>query len=130
MSLTKPYLQVVGVLTLIFGLIYLLVPTAMTEPAGFGSLGGSALTDVRATYGGFQIGMGIFLLWTSRAPGRMRSGLVLLVLAIGSLFLSRILGVLMDGELSAFHMQGLAVESTMTALTLYLIRKSERDAAD
>jgi hypothetical protein len=124
MNLTKPYLLVVGVSTLLFGLIYLFVPATMTGPAGFGALGGSALTDIRATYGGFQIGMGLFLLWAAQAEDRMRAGLVLIALSVGFLFLSRMLGVLMDGELSAFHMQGLAVESTLTAVTLFLIRKS------
>ncbi len=124
MSLTKSYLLVVGVLTILFGGIYLLMPSIMTEPAGFGPLRGSALTDIRATYGGFQIGMGAFLLWAAGAEDRMRAGLILIALSIGSLFLSRTLGVLMDGELSAFHMQGLAIESTLTAVTLYLIRKS------
>lgn len=124
MSLTKSYLLVVGVLTILFGVIYLFVPATMTDPAGFGPLRGSALTDIRATYGGFQIGMGAFLLWAAGAEDRMRAGLILIALSIGSLFLSRALGVLMDGELSAFHMQGLAIESTLTAITLYLIRKS------
>lgn len=127
MSLTKPYLLVVGVLTILFGVIYLFVPATMTDPAGFGPLSGSALTDIRATYGGFQIGMGVFLLWAAGAEDRMKAGLILIALSIGSLFLSRTLGVLMDGELSPFHAQGLAIESTLTAVTLYLIRKNSAD---
>ena len=92
--------------TLAFGIGYLLAPAALTEPAGFGALGPSATTDVRATYGGFQIGMGAFLLWSAFSSGRrgteerFRIALVLVALSIGAVLASRAIGLVMDGELS------------------------------
>lgn len=124
MTLSKFYLRVVGAFTLAFGIGYLLAPEAFTEPAGFAGLGPSATTDVRATYGGFQIGMGAFLLWAAQAGERHRMALVLVALSIGAVFFCRVIGLLLDGELSEFHRMGLVFEASLTAATILVLRKS------
>src|SRR5687768_1524925 len=62
MRVAKIYLIFMAVMSIVFGVIYLFNPSAMMAPMGFGTLAPSALTDARATYGGLQIGMGVFLL--------------------------------------------------------------------
>ena len=62
MAFARIYLRLMGAMSLFFGLVYLLAPESMTAPTGFGALSPGALTDVRATYGGFQLGSGAFLL--------------------------------------------------------------------
>ena len=123
MTLAKFYLWGIGLFTLAFGLGYLLAPAALTEPAGFGDLGASATTDVRATYGGFQIGMGAFLVWAAQAEARFRTALVLVALSIGAVFVSRVIGLAMDGELSDFHRMGLVFEASLTVATVVVLRR-------
>ena len=123
MLVAKYYLIGIGVLTLIFGLAYLLAPATLTEPAGFGSLSPSATTDVRATYGGFQIGIGVFLVWAAQVEQRYRAALLLVLFSIGSVLASRVVGLAIDGELNAFHQMGLVFESTLTVLTILVLRK-------
>lgn len=126
MNLAKVYLLGFGLFTLAFGFAYLLIPIAMTEPAGFGALSPAATTDVRATYGGFQIGIGVFLLWAAQAEDRFRGALLLTALSIGAVLMSRVLGLILDGEVNEFHISGLAVESVLTASAVFVLRRTAR----
>lgn len=126
MKLARFYLLGFGVFTLIFGVAYLLAPAALTGPAGFGELSAPAMTDVRATYGGFQIGMGIFLVWAAGSEDRYGGALLLVALSIGAVFLSRLTGLAIDGQLNEFHASGLAIESILTAVTLFVLRRSRQ----
>ena len=125
MKLAKYYLLGLGLFTLAFGLAYLFAPLALTESAGFGMLSPAATTDIRATYGGFQLGMGAFLVWAARSESHYRGALLLVILSIGSVFASRGLGVILDGDLNDFHRAGLVFEGVLTAATLFVFRKTQ-----
>jgi len=124
MAFARIYLLFVAAMSVLFGLIYLIAPQSMTDPTGFGALSPSALTDVRATYGGLQLGFGAFLFWAAAEPGRLRLGLVLVALSIGAVGASRATGLLLDGSANAFHLFGLATETTLTLLALYALRRA------
>lgn len=124
MTLARIYLLGMAGFSLLFGLAYLLAPISMVEPAGFGPLSGAATTDVRATYGGFQLGLGAFLLWAAREEANHPSALLLIAFSLGAVFLSRLAGLGMDGELTGFHALGLAIESGLTLATLLIWRKT------
>ncbi len=121
MSFARIYLRIAGAATVVFGLIYLLAPESMTGPAGFGALTSAGVTDVRATYGGFQLGMGAFLLWAAADERRVAPALVLMALSIGAVGLSRAIGLLLDSSVNWFHGLGLATEISLTALTVYAL---------
>jgi hypothetical protein len=123
MSLARTYLRILGAMTLFFGLIYLLSPRSMTDPTGFGPLGPSATTDVRATYGGLQIGLGLFLLWAAAQEARVRVALVLQVLTIGAVAASRAFGILLDGEASGLLVAALLFEILLTLVSVALLRR-------
>jgi len=124
MNGARIYLRIAGALTLVFGLLYLWVPATLTDPAGFGDIGPGGVTDIRATYGGFQLGLGAFLLWAASSPQLLRPALVLMALSIGAVGLSRFLGLVLDGSLNSFHMGGLATEISLTVLTLFFWRRA------
>jgi hypothetical protein len=123
MSLARTYLRILGAMTLLFGLIYLFFPQSMTDPTGFGALGPSATTDVRATYGGLQIGLGLFLLWAAAQEARVRLALVLQVLTIGAVASSRALGIVLDGEASGVLVGALAFEILLTIVSIAVLRR-------
>jgi hypothetical protein len=123
MGFARIYLRVVGAMTVFFGLVYLFAPERMTDPTGFGPLGTNALTDVRATYGGFQIGSGLFLLWAAAEVGRVRLALVLLALTIGAVGSSRLIGFLVDGDPNGVLLAALATEIALTAITVVVLRR-------
>ena len=122
MRFARAYLCFVGVMGLVFGIWYLVAPTALTDPTGFGALGPNALTDVRATYGGFQIGSGLFLLWSALDPARVRAALLLQALSIGAIGSCRLVGFAIDGSPNSFLLSAIVTEITFTALALYALR--------
>lgn len=123
MRFARVYLRVMGVMSLFFGFVYLLAPALMTDPTGFGPLGPSAVTDVRATYGGFQIGSGLFLLWAAAEPGRVRLALVLFALTVGAVALSRLTGILIDASANPFLLFALGTEITLTIVTFVALAR-------
>ena len=126
MAFARGYLRVIGAMSIVFGLIYLLAPEWMTGPTGFPALPPNALTDVRATYGGFQLGAGLFVLWAAAEPSRVPLALVLQVLTIGAIAVSRVVGILIDGSPNAALTFALASEILLTAIGVLALRLASK----
>lgn len=122
MRFARAYLYFMGAIGLLFGVWYLVAPTGLTDPTGFGPLGPNALTDVRATYGGFQIGAGLFMLWAARSDARVRTALVLQALTIGAIGSCRLVGFAIDGSPNGFLISAIVSEVILTALALFALR--------
>lgn len=124
MGFARSYIRILGAITLFFGVAYLLDPGGiLTDAAGFGALTPGGLTDVRATYGGLQLGLGAFLVWAANSDSRIRMALVLVALSIGAVGLGRALGLMLDGDANPFHVSGLITEASITAFTLFLLHR-------
>jgi hypothetical protein len=74
--------------------------------------------------------MGTFLVWSAQAEERYRGALILIALAIGAVFSSRAIGLILDGEVNAFHQSGLAFEFSLTVATLFVLRALPARTAD
>ena len=129
MTFATTYVRILGAFSVFFGLVYLFAPALMTLQAGFGELPAAGLTDVRATYGGFQIGVGVFLFWAAQDASRVRGALLLMALSIGAIGLSRAIGLTVDGGLNLFHTAGLITEVSLTALTLFVLSRAQAPSA-
>jgi hypothetical protein len=127
MGFARAYLYFVGAMGIVFGVWYLVAPAAWTDPTGFGPLGPNALTDVRATYGGFQIGLGVFTLWAALDAARVRMGIVLQLLTIGAIASCRVVGFAIDGSPNGFLISAIATETTFTALALIALYRLPRE---
>jgi hypothetical protein len=126
MGFVRPYLRIVGVFIALAGLGYAIAPVAFTDAAGFGHILAGGVTDVRATYGGLQLGLGAFLIWAASEQVRAQAALYLLVFSVPTVGVLRALGILIDGVPSAFHFGGLFFEVSLTLLTLYGIARLRR----
>lgn len=124
MNLPVLFLRIVGVISVGFGALYGFDPSPMMTGSGFPELAPSAITEARAAYGGFQIGLGAFMLWASATPGRVGDGLLLSALVFGAIALCRSLGLALDGSLNGFQGSALAFESTFTGLSLWGWRRA------
>jgi hypothetical protein len=128
MRFARIFLRVMGWMGLVFGFLYLFAPQSMTDPTGFPALGPNALTDVRATYGGLQIGTGLFLLWSAREEARVRPALVLQVLLVGGVALSRAFGIAVDGAPNGVLVGALVTEVTITLVGLVALGRVGRSS--
>jgi hypothetical protein len=127
MRVAKIYLIFMAVMSIVFGVIYLFNPSAMMAPMGFGTLAPSALTDARATYGGLQIGMGVFLLLCLN-PERVRLGLLFTLVSVTAVAASRAVGFAIDGDIIDVLLYTFIFEAVLTLVTLVIFLRTPSTA--
>lgn len=105
------------------GLWALISPEGLVAVLGIRAEGTDAVADLRAMYGGMELAWAAILLWHAAEPERVRPGLVLCAVAIGSLGASRLLSQLLTEftALSAF----LAASELGTAALCLWVRRDE-----
>lgn len=104
------------------GVLFLINPSGMASGLGYTDLGKSALTDVMATYGGLEIGIGVMLLllyWNNE----IRIALALVFLTFVGFAIGRVLGSLRFGGFQGLHLYWLASEAVYLLLTNYYMSK-------
>ena len=119
MRAARTYLTFIAAISLVFGVVYLVAPLSMTTPMGFGDLKPSALTDVRANYGGFQIGTGLFMLLCLKRE-RLKLGMLLAFLLAAVITASRALGLAIDGDIIPPSQGALTFEVMLTVISLVI----------
>ena len=84
--------------TLGLGVLYALSPASVESAAGIQLPTAAALTEIRSTYGGLHIGLGLFLVACSMTPTGRPFGLLLCALAFSFAGVMRIWGVAQFGS--------------------------------
>lgn len=79
------------------GLAYWLRPYEMANLNGMLLMEVGAASNARVYYGGLQLGLALFLLWSMRRLERLSDALVLLILLQLSLVLARLGAIWLDG---------------------------------
>lgn len=124
--MTRYFLAFVAAVFGLFGLLYMIEPANLSQMAGL-QANASGLTDIRATYGGFQLGFCFYLLWIVLSEQRL-AGLVACALVSGFVAAGRILGLAVDGEFSNFHLIGLLFEIPILIASVWLYQMETRRA--
>ena len=109
------------------GVLFMLDPARL---AGTVELGTSPFQtiELRAMYGGLEIGVALFLLWCAASPQRVALGLWFSLFAYGGLGLGRLAGVLLSGVAGGPHWTLIAIEAVAVVLSLVglsILRKQE-----
>jgi hypothetical protein len=106
-----------------FGLAYAIAPVRMAALTQVAVPTGTARADFTATYGGLQLGIGVFLLLCTRTPAWTIPGLWAALTTMGGFAALRILGILRaHGRLGAAIWIALAIEILGVALTLIALQ--------
>jgi len=111
----------IGLLTLVFGIAGLTMPTTVMEWVGFAEYAPTThqgAIETRAVYGGAVIVLGAFTLWFATAPRAHRGELVLIAFFWLGLFGGRMVGVSIDGSPGLFNWLGAILELTVGSLLL------------
>jgi hypothetical protein len=77
----------------------------------------SAFNELRASYGGLQIGIGLLLLAGALLPSLTRPALLAQALMVGGLAAGRLVSLWLDGLPNGFVLMLLALESTIALLS-------------
>ena len=109
------------------GLAYFTRPEQMANLSGMLLMAPAAITDVRAWYGGLQIGLAAYLLMAMSRVDLARAALTLMVLLFSALALARIGGLWLDGGLQqTFNLAALLVEVVFAGLSFLALRQLSR----
>ena len=117
---TRIYLGVVAII-LLASVAYLFNPDLFSMNGQ--DLGTTAAhTDIRAMYGAFPIGLGLFLLPGLRKDGPHALLLLFCALMFGGVIAGRLIGIALDGGDQSFNMGALLLEVPLflAGLALYL----------
>ena len=121
--MSRKVLLVIGALWAAFGAACLAAPTGMLALTGIDLASAQGTTEIRAMYGGAQLGFGGFLVFASRQPGLVRPALIALALVMAGFALGRLCGIAVDGASDATTLVSLATEIAIFALASVALRR-------
>lgn len=106
-----------------FGLMLLVAPTTLTG-LQIELTGPVALAEIRAFYGGLELGFAAFCAWALGAPSRVPVALMANALTLGGLGLARVGGILYDGASRGDMWGYAALELTGAAVSVVAARRA------
>jgi len=110
---------------ILVGAGFLLIPSQYANVLEISLPTAMARTEVRATYGGLELGFGVFLTLCVVRREWIRPGLWALALATGGFATGRLIGFLAEGTINNFMLVFLALEIVVTLLAVVLLHRSE-----
>ncbi len=129
MKLARAGLVFAALVFFTFGMGFLLVPVQWAEAVDIALPTALARTDLRATYGGFEIGFALFLALCAARTEWVRPGLVALMLAAGGFGAGRLAGIIVERSAGPLMLGFVLIEWAIVGLALYLIRRLDRAPA-
>jgi len=112
-----------GLIFLGFGILLLVRPEVLAE-IGISLESPTARADIRAIYGGLEIGVGLFLCVCALHESRVYFGLIGTAWITGFMAIGRLVGILLEGgDVDHLMWIFLGLESAWAILTLWLARR-------
>jgi hypothetical protein len=107
-----------------YGVYCFFRPEALAEAAGVAFQTPTGATELRATYGGLTFALGALAALGALSPAWTRQALVTLGTACAGFGAARVAGVLLDGALTAYTVQALAIEFVTIALVVLFVARA------
>ncbi len=127
MTLAKVGLLFAALVFIGIGLGFLVAPVQLASVVEISLPTPMARTDFRATYGGFDLAMGVFLALCALRPTWIRPGLLAVGLAAAGFGSGRLIGILVEGTATFLMVMFVALEAGVAFVALYLLRRLSRD---
>ena len=102
MNATRTFLLVNTLVLISYGLYCLFVPSFLGTAAGIVAQTPTGLTELRAMYGGLQLGAGCLLLAGLLNPSYTVTALRTAVFLFAGLAIARTIGITLDSSMSAY----------------------------
>lgn len=126
MLFARLILAIQAIVMLGLGLAYWLYPYEMANLNGMLLMEPASVSNTRVYYGGLQVGLALFLIWSMWHAERIRSALVLLILTQSALALARLISLWQDGgEMLDFDLSSLVFKLIMVVLGLVALFQLE-----
>lgn len=125
MKLARSVVFASALIFIVVGAGFLLIPRQCADILEISLPTAMARTDVRATYGGLELGFGIFLILCVVRHEWMRPGLWALALTVGGFATGRLVGLIAEGTINNFMLFFLVLELAVALLAVFLLRRSK-----
>jgi hypothetical protein len=117
-------LRINSALFVIFGACFIVAPVFFAQAlTGSEPWTSSALTDMRATYGGMGLGIGLLLWFLARQRETIIAGLAGAALVLGAIALGRVVGFLTDGAPNALMLAMFCAEILFAVLSVSALKQ-------
>jgi len=106
-----------------FGLWLIADPAGGLAMVGIAAVNPAGLIELRALYGGLELGLGIYLLLCAARPDWRRAGLWAVLLGNGGIGLTRLAGIASTGVFVPFFAYALVWELGFAVLAAWALRR-------
>lgn len=126
MLATRLFLGFSALVWLPYGVLCAVRPAFLADAAGVVASSQTALTEIRAMYGGLEAGIGALCLCALFRSGLARPALLMLCFVCGGLGLTRLAGLFLDASGSAYTFGALGLEIPSAMIASVLVIRSHR----
>lgn len=124
----RVFLALQTLIWLPYGILCFFAPDFPANSAGLSATSATATTELRAMYGGLQLGIGVLTALAFVRPPLRRPALVLLLVAGTGLGVARLLGALLDGGFSAYTNGAIVFELATAGFAAWLLQREKASA--
>ncbi len=122
------FLRLIGVVFAAYGAYLCFNPNYLIDLLQIGD-SVPAKVEVRAMYGGLQLGVGLLLLWgAQRSAIQQQMACAVMIACFAGLAGARAVGLLLDGQ-DSYNLAALIFESSSLLVSVYLYSKLSRELA-
>lgn len=108
-----------------YGIFCIFQPSFLAVAAGVVANSATAVTEIRAMYGGLEAGIGALCLGALWRPVLVRPALLTLCFVCAGLALTRSAGLFIDSSASAYTFGALAIEIPSAVIAVMLSRRPD-----
>jgi Domain of unknown function (DUF4345) len=123
MSLGLLLIRLNAAFFVVYGLAFVFFPETLGRAiTGSAPDTSSGVIDMRATYGGMTVAVGLALAWLGRSESKEAFGLYSIALVMLCMASSRLVGIVCDGDANSIMYAYLAAEVVVLVLALWAAR--------
>lgn len=91
------FIRISALILAVYAIAFLFIPELLGDLVGFTHYSPNTLVEVTAFYGGLELGIAIFLMWSAADKSRVQYALMMLFFVFLSAGLARLLGIIRFG---------------------------------
>jgi hypothetical protein len=125
MNISKILVNITAAIFALYGLGFVFVPSQLSLlVTGAAPATAAALTDMRATYGGMSIALGVVFFVLASKPQSIRLGLAAVLVVMLGMAFGRVVGLIIDGSGNPIMYAYLALELGAATAAAFLLNRS------
>ena len=130
MKLAQTLIWLNAVFFAVYGVLFVFAPIAISHLVVDASPASpSALIDMRATYGGMSIAVGLLFAFLVQKKSTIRIGMIGVIMMMSCMAAGRLVGMIVDGDPNVVMYVYLILEIGMASLSMYALKQLPNHAS-